>query len=102
MATTFVFVSFVWIFFRAPDFGSAWDVIGRLVAFDGSGQAISAVSVWLLLLAGVAHAIASTDKPGRWTNRISDPVYALGLGVVFALSIALVPVGTRPFIYFQF
>lgn len=102
VAATFLFVSLAWVFFRAPDFSNAADVLGRLVAFEGTGSTISTTSTALLLFAAVGHWFTGRGTPQQAAARLADPTYAAVLGVWAGLAIAMVPVGTRPFIYFQF
>ena len=102
---TFHVVCLAWIFFRAPDVGLAFDVIGRIVA-GGTGSS-SVISV--LLVAVVVGMIATQLVPARLGAGLGDRFAAMPV-VVQSLSLALVltaidvfgPVGVAPFIYFQF
>ncbi len=102
---TFHVVCLAWIFFRAPDVGLAFDVIGRIVA-GGAGSS-SVISVLLVVV--VVGMIASQLVPARVGAGLGDRFATMPV-VVQSLSLALVltaidvfgPVGVAPFIYFQF
>jgi D-alanyl-lipoteichoic acid acyltransferase DltB (MBOAT superfamily) len=101
---TFNFVCFAWIFFRAPNFTTATDVIGRL--FSGSG---TSALVTPLLIITVVGMLASQFVPERIPSQVTERfaqlapvVQIVALGVGIALVDALGPEGIAPFIYFQF
>ena len=101
-------VAFGWIFFRAPDWQTAWTTV-RAVAGQAPGAAASAAGAafdprwWLLIVAfALAHSIASRmPREGLW-DRLPRPAFAVAYGGAFALAILFVQVETQPFIYFQF
>ena len=101
---TFNFICFAWIFFRAPNFSAATDVIGRL--FSGGG---SAPLVTPLLIVAVIAMLASQFVPERFPAKVTEQfaqlapvlqIVVLGAGLVVVD--ALGPEGIAPFIYFQF
>jgi alginate O-acetyltransferase complex protein AlgI len=101
---TFQVTCLAWVFFRAPNFSTAWAVLGRL--FSGSGP--SPLVTPLLVLTVVAM-LASQFVPPRLPERVTQAfaglapalqVVVLGAGLV--LVDALGPAGIAPFIYFQF
>ncbi|MGZ4759513.1 MAG: MBOAT family O-acyltransferase [Acidimicrobiales bacterium] len=101
---TFNFICFAWIFFRAPNFSAATDVIGRL--FSGGGRASI---VTPLLIFTVIAMLASQFVPERYPARVTERFAQLApvlqivvLGVGLVLIDALGPEGIAPFIYFQF
>ncbi len=100
-ALTFTFVCAAWIFFRATDLAHALDVIVRILAFDSHGEALPSASLWLLCAAAIGHATVARHHE-RLRRCLPDPAYALALGILAGLAVALVPLGNRPFIYFQF
>ena len=92
-----------WVFFRASNFGLAFDVFRRLGA---SGTATLATTpVCIVLFLGLAGQFA----PSRWRNAFEVELGrwpALARGAAAAAAIALIeilgPTGVAPFIYFQF
>lgn len=98
---TFGFVCVAWMFFRAADLGAAVTMMLRILAFDGVGDALPVPSLGLLVVAALGHCIAARHGE-RLRTLLPDPSYALILGALAGLALALVPLGNRPFIYFQF
>ena len=100
---TFHLVSLSWIFFRSPNFSSAFAYLTRILLWNGVGQSIAGTAVafygLVLLLIDVPQYRARSHTPilqWHWTWRAT--VY-----VVFGLVILLGGFGRRaPFIYFQF
>ncbi|MEM9134686.1 MAG: MBOAT family O-acyltransferase [Actinomycetota bacterium] len=102
IAGTFVFVVLVWIPFRAVTFGDMTQVLTNLV---GLGDGAQGLSPWLAVyLAGAAvlHALAYQGRAAKLPDTLPAPQYAAVLGVAAALALALRPLGSSPFIYFQF
>ncbi|MCL2260091.1 MAG: MBOAT family protein [Fibromonadales bacterium] len=107
---TFHFVSFCWIFFRAKDFGTAMELIGKiaLVNFqvDQWLLVLSAYkNVLIVLLAGfIMHFLP--DRFVQWLQRgfiqANIIVKAVIIGLVFWLVQAIASSDVQPFIYFQF
>lgn len=100
---TFHFVCLGWVFFRADSVGTAFDVLGRLVAF---GPAPSVT--WLLVLT-IAASIGAQYVPRVGLanvqsdlSRLPVGVLAIGFGVWLVVIDLLGPEGVAPFIYFQF
>ncbi|MBW8803511.1 MAG: MBOAT family protein [Catenulisporales bacterium] len=102
---TFHVVCLAWVFFRAPDLGTAFAVLGRLSA---AGPATGVVTPTVLLLIAAALAVqwipASVGVLLR-TAFVTLPVYAQGISLgVLLLALAAVSGGrgVAPFIYFRF
>ncbi len=101
---TFHWVCLAWIFFRAPDFGTAWAVLGRVA--EGS---TTVANLPPLLAALLAVGLASHFVPERAFRRlqrafITLPAPAQGLAL-FVVAVGLheaSSVQAAPFIYFQF
>jgi alginate O-acetyltransferase complex protein AlgI len=102
---TFHIVTLAWVFFRAPDFGTAMTVFGRL--FSGSGPSPLVTSTVLLaIFAGLAVQFV---PQGFWPA-VQVRFATLGLFWQAALLAALIVVcnaivgeqGVAPFIYFRF
>lgn len=100
---TLNFICLCWILFRAPTFSTAWLMTKRylLLAHGGPktlplrlaflGPALL-LGQWLMRRIGVErHAVM-----------LKLPWFGLAYGMVWALAISLLPLGYRPFIYFQF
>ena len=101
---TFHVVCLAWIFFRAETFGTAWEMLWRvLTAWDGAG----ALSPLLLIV--IAGSIAAQFLPDRLSgslrisfSRLAPAAQAATLAVALVAIDILGPEGVSPFIYFQF
>jgi len=101
---TFHVVCVAWVFFRAPDLGTAFDVLGGL----GLSGPAPLVTLPLVLLVVTAVAV-QTLPPGWWRQAeawlVARPVGLQGLAVGALLVVADAAVGQQgvaPFIYYQF
>jgi hypothetical protein len=97
-------VCIAWVFFRAPDLGTAFDVLGGL-GLSGPSPLVTLPAVFLVI---VSVAI-QTLPPGWWRDAeawfVARPVALQGIGVGAVLVVADAAVGQQgvaPFIYFQF
>lgn len=104
VACTFWWVCLTWIFFRAPDLGTALTIAGRFSGLGGPAGIGGVAPVLLPVLAGVIVIHVVLGKIGVMERfaRLAPPVFALAYGVLGAIAVALVPSGYRAFIYFQF
>jgi D-alanyl-lipoteichoic acid acyltransferase DltB (MBOAT superfamily) len=101
---TFHVVCVAWVFFRAPDLATAFDVLGGL-GFSGPSPL---VTLPLVLL--VVAAVAIQTVPREWWRDaeawlVARPVAVQGLAVGAVLVAADASVGQQgvaPFIYYQF
>jgi D-alanyl-lipoteichoic acid acyltransferase DltB (MBOAT superfamily) len=101
---TFNFICFAWIFFRAPNFSSATDVIGRLISGGGGASLVTPLLI-VTVVAMLASQFVPERVPAEMTERFAQlapvlQIIILGVGLV--LIDALGPEGIAPFIYFQF
>ena len=104
---TYVLTCFTWVFFRAADFSTAWEIVRAMVGLgtDVPGQTTSYVRAMLCLM--VVAGMVFTHARLRKTH-MEDVLKAMSpslRGVLVALmlfSIAIVGGGQRAFIYFQF
>jgi D-alanyl-lipoteichoic acid acyltransferase DltB (MBOAT superfamily) len=101
---TFHVVCVAWVFFRAPDLGTAFDVLGGL-GLSGPSPLVTLPAVFLVVAAVAIQAL----PPGWWRDAeawlVARPVALQGVGVGAVLVIADAAVGQQgvaPFIYFQF
>ena len=101
---TFHFVCFAWIFFRAPTFEVATEILKVLGAGRWGGDNLT----WPLLLL-IGGALAAHATPRRWEFRLRErfvgtPLLIKAL-ILFAVAVALQQLkgmDVVPFIYFQF
>ncbi|MCR4615573.1 MAG: MBOAT family protein [Clostridiales bacterium] len=110
-AFTFIFVSFMWIFFRSETFSKAWTVLRGIVTLqNGISQPFVwvFVSVFILLIATIA-ATVKAKKSGADRTEGFYPTLDLttvpGLTLFFiaiGLIVGLAYTGENPFVYFQF
>jgi D-alanyl-lipoteichoic acid acyltransferase DltB (MBOAT superfamily) len=101
---TFHVVCLAWVFFRSPDLGTAFSMLGGV--FAGGPSPLVTVPMVLLTVA----AIALQAVPGRFWERaegwlVTRPVAAQGVALgllIVAADAAVGQEGVAPFIYFQF
>lgn len=100
----FHFVTVGWIFFRAPDLGTALSYLGGLVTNWGLGSLVT----WVVLLA-VFVGMIGQFVPRRFGDAIEYRVSnlppmltAVGVGLWLLVINLLGPQGVAPFIYFAF
>ena len=100
----FQFVTIGWIFFRAPDLGTAFAYLWGLVAHWGVGDLVT-----LPVLGVLAIGLFSQFLPRRVGDAIEYRVsqlppllIAVGVGLWLVVVNLLGPQGVAPFIYFQF
>ena len=101
---TFNVVCLAWIFFRAPDVGIAFEILGRIGA---SGPAPLVTPVLVALTVGTVLMQAIPSRLWRTAEAwfVARPAVAQGLALgalVIAADAAVGQQGVAPFIYFQF
>jgi len=107
---TFHFVVFCWLFFRAKDFATAFQIAENISKIQFNLEQWHTIilgyqNVFLLLLIGfVWHFLPQsiTDLKERLFGKLPFWVKAIVLGFVFWIVYATASAGTQPFIYFQF
>jgi alginate O-acetyltransferase complex protein AlgI len=101
---TFHFVTFAWIFFRAPNLESAWAVITRIASLTVAWGNITA-ALWIILAIGLlAHYVPKKVYDGSLNLWVRAPFYAQAAALV-ALVMGLqyiAQTGAAPFIYQKF
>ena len=102
---TLLFVTLLWVPFRAPDFGTTWQVL-RMLAFTGPAETTVQSSSWVLavllpVMLGLHYCRNHGVFISVWRS-MPAALYALLLGAVFAVALAFRSVDYQPFIYFQF
>ncbi len=102
-ALTFYWVCIAWIFFRAVDFATAFEVVKAFVFFQSSGtNEFQLPGITLFVVLTILHWIAYKKLLRQWWRSLPTPVFAAAFGVLVAFAIALLPMSSQPFIYFQF
>lgn len=106
---TFHFVCFCWIFFRAQDMETAWQVVTQITTHFSPGIFFDFVMgykavLFLMVLGYILHFIPTSveQRTENWVTSLS----LAGKFVVIFLTILIViqtkSAGIQPFIYFQF
>jgi len=105
VAVTFYFVCLAWIFFRAQDMKDSL-LIAKVWLFGGAtGSGTIPYGDWVYLapIIILLHWLFYKIDILSWIEEhVSWPGFSIAYGILIAISIALTPVGYRPFIYFQF
>jgi D-alanyl-lipoteichoic acid acyltransferase DltB (MBOAT superfamily) len=101
---TFHVVCLAWIFFRAESIGSAFEVLGGIVAGTQPNELVTT-----LLVLTIALMLASQFVPPRAVERAQTTFTLIGPGLQVALLAGVLtlidvlgPDGVAPFIYFRF
>jgi alginate O-acetyltransferase complex protein AlgI len=101
---TFNVVCLAWVFFRSPDLGTAFEVLGN-VGFSGPSPLVTPVIV-LLIVGSVAMQALPKDfwrRTEAWFVQRPAVAQGVALGLlVVACDAAVGQQGVAPFIYFQF
>ncbi|MEE9381359.1 MAG: MBOAT family O-acyltransferase, partial [Hyphomonadaceae bacterium] len=103
VAVTFYWVCLAWIFFRAADLPAALGMAKTYLTWTSDGTRSLALYMWTLIaVLGIVHYLGHRyDALGR-LSRLKPQSFAITYGVLFAVALSFVPLGSRPFIYFQF
>jgi len=97
--STFLFVSFAWIFFRADNFSDAWLIVTRIFRFGWADPACPLLMVALVLAVWLYQFVYESKV--QWLLR-SSPV-RIGVVVAMLVYVSVFAASTdQPFIYFQF
>ena len=107
---TFHFVVFCWLFFRAKDFATAFQIAENISKIQFNLEQWQTIilgyqNVFLLLLIGfIWHFLPQsvTNLKERLFGKLPFWAKAIVLGFVFWIVYATASAGTQPFIYFQF
>jgi D-alanyl-lipoteichoic acid acyltransferase DltB (MBOAT superfamily) len=103
-AATFGFVTLAWVFFAAPDFGTAAQVLLRIVSFDsaGTGPSLTLMVITFGVVGFQALRLDWLRTCPALLSRLPAPAMAASLGILGALIVRFGPDGMLPFIYFSF
>jgi len=101
---TFLFVSFAWIFFRAPDFPAALAVLDRIGSPTFSFANISAPFLMVLFVGAAAHYVPSSWQEWCVSLYARAPFYvqATALALLVLGLENVTSTGAAPFIYQRF
>ena len=104
---TIMLVFFAWVPFRAESLGDALNVWAGMIGLRGDEGAsrLSWVAFCVPALILLDSLLSQSDLlkalPKHWTLR-SPSLYWAGMGCLVALALALYPLKSAPFVYFQF
>ncbi|HTL37655.1 MAG TPA: MBOAT family protein [Kofleriaceae bacterium] len=107
VVATYLLVCLTWVFFRAPDFATAGQMIGAMFGFGTAVHGQISSLVRAALVAGVVtamvviHGVARNVHLEEILARLSPSTRGVMLGTMLFL-IAIAAGGQRAFIYFQF
>jgi len=100
---TLQFVCMTWILFRAPSFATAALMLKRYLLIDPGGA--MTIPAWLLAIGPgllLVQLLMRRWDAGGSVCRLPLAWFALVYGAAWAFAISMLPLGYRPFIYFQF
>ncbi|HUN51916.1 MAG TPA: MBOAT family O-acyltransferase, partial [Candidatus Sulfotelmatobacter sp.] len=100
---TFWWVCLAWIFFRAASLSAALGIAGSFLTWRGAGTlSLGWQPFAVLAVLGALHWSFYRLALPEAVERINRLAYPLVWGTAMALALGFMPVGQRPFIYFQF
>jgi D-alanyl-lipoteichoic acid acyltransferase DltB (MBOAT superfamily) len=100
---TFYWVNLAWIFFRAGTLEQSLDMAKTYLTWQSVGTETLPIPVWPILGAlGLIHWLSNRVDANEEFTKLSPNTFALAFGAMAAVALAFVPLGYRPFIYFQF
>ena len=102
-ALALYWIGATWILFRSPDLHSAGLTLESYVGFVSHGAMSLPGVLWLHIacLAAIHYLLTHIDLVSL-SARLPEPAFAALYGGSFAVCLACLPIGYRPFIYFQF
>lgn len=100
---TFWWVGLAWVFFRAQDLPSALGIARSFITWRSAGALSLGWEPFAVfgVLAALHFTFSRLDL-AKAAERIPRLVYPVAWGAALAIALGLMPVGQRPFIYFQF
>jgi D-alanyl-lipoteichoic acid acyltransferase DltB (MBOAT superfamily) len=101
---TFNFVCFGWIFFRAQNFTTAWDILDRIGSLTWSFANVTPSFLFILAIAVLAHYVPQNWYKVSLNFYVRTPYYVqAGFLAILAVAIHYVAAtGAAPFIYTRF
>jgi D-alanyl-lipoteichoic acid acyltransferase DltB (MBOAT superfamily) len=107
IALTYVLVCFTWVFFRAADFTTAWEIIKAMLGFGTAtpgtvaSNVRAAIALAVVAMMLIAHVVLRKRHLEDALCAMSPSLRAAMLGWMLFL-MAVAAGGQRAFIYFQF
>jgi alginate O-acetyltransferase complex protein AlgI len=103
LVLTQLWVMLAWVFFRCDSAAQAIDVLAALLGLrTHPGVSVLPVESFILAVIGIDHTLGSSRLRLSPSPRYARAFAWSGLGALFALGLAAMPVVQKPFIYFQF
>jgi hypothetical protein len=103
VALTQLWVMLAWVFFRCDSAAQATEVLMAIVGLQPHpGAGVLPVEGWILAIIGIDHTLGSARLKPSLSPRWARALAWSGVGALFALGLAAMPVLQKPFIYFQF
>jgi alginate O-acetyltransferase complex protein AlgI len=103
MIITFYWVCGTITFFRISDISVAWYLtLGNFFSNTPSTESLPANAPLVFLFLAAIHACFYNWDIGKWFANLRPTIFTISFGALTALIVSLVPIGYRPFIYFQF
>jgi alginate O-acetyltransferase complex protein AlgI len=100
---TQLWVMLAWVFFRCDSAPQASEVLSAILGLrPHPGLAMLPVEGCILAVIGIDHTLRGARLRLSISPRWSRALAWSGLGAVFALGLAAMPIVQKPFIYFQF
>jgi KUP system potassium uptake protein len=98
-----LWVMLAWVFFRCDSTAQATEVLAAILGLrPHPGAVVLLVEGCILAIIGIDHTLGSArlrlSLSARWARALAWS----GVGALFALGLAAMPVVQKPFIYFQF
>jgi alginate O-acetyltransferase complex protein AlgI len=90
-----------WVFFRAPDAGAAFDVLGQVFG-NHAGKDLPLLVLILPALLLAVHFLWRRYDVFLRIETLSPLAFTVVLALLAQLCLCLIPQGYQPFIYFQF
>lgn len=103
LVLTQLWVIVAWVFFRCDSAAKAIEMLAGIVGLPPHpGAPVPALEGYILVVIAIDHALDNAhlrvSVPPRWARAIAWG----GLGALFALGLAAMPLVQKPFVYFQF
>ncbi|NNF66118.1 MAG: MBOAT family protein [Gammaproteobacteria bacterium] len=104
---TYFLVNLTWVFFRAPDFATAWRMITAMFGFAPADAGTPLPTLWIIQVVVTIVAMVAIHWRMRDTNIESivskTPAWLLGVTLAAMLFLIIITQGSgNAFIYFQF
>ena len=97
----FAFVTFTWIFFRAPTLEDAWLIISRIFITGWADPRLPLMMTVMVLAVWLYDLLYNSESPLRRILAARPVRFGVALAMIVYLAIVAQP-STKQFIYFQF